>query len=135
MKKVQLKVEGMTCSACSSGLEKYLLKQDGIYSASVNLILGMVSIEYENLSIKDLENYILQAGFSSSGEYLYTDDSRIYSVKKRNLIIFAILLILIDVYIHGFYVRITRMFSYILHPIGYGLVLFLFSILFSCLWV
>ena len=41
MKKVQLKVEGMTCSACSSGLEKYLLKQDGIYSASVNLILGI----------------------------------------------------------------------------------------------
>ena len=130
MKKVQLKVEGMTCSACSSGLEKYLLKQDGIYSASVNLILGMVSIEYENLSIKDLENYILQAGFSSSGEYLYTDDSRIYSVKKRNLIIFAILLILLMYISMGSMLGLPELFSYILHPIGYGLVLLLFSILF-----
>lgn len=130
MKKVQLKVEGMTCSACSSGLEKYLLKQDGIYSASVNLILGMVSIEYENLSIKDLENYILQAGFSSSGEYLYTDDSRIYSVKKRNLIIFAILLILLMYISMGSMLGLPELFSYTLHPIGYGLVLLLFSILF-----
>lgn len=39
MKKVQLKVEGMTCSACSSGLEKYLLKQEGIFSVNINLIL------------------------------------------------------------------------------------------------
>ena len=30
MKKVLLKIDGMTCSACSSGLEKYLNKQDGI---------------------------------------------------------------------------------------------------------
>ena len=30
MKKILLKVDGMTCSACSSGLEKYLKKQKGI---------------------------------------------------------------------------------------------------------
>ena len=93
MKKVQLKVEGMTCSACSNGLEKYLLKQKGISSASVNLILGMVSVEYESLTIADIEKYILQAGFRSAGEYSYSDDSEIYRVKKRNLIIFGILLI------------------------------------------
>ena len=27
MRKVLLKIDGMTCSACSSGLEKYLNKQ------------------------------------------------------------------------------------------------------------
>ena len=27
MKKITIKIEGMTCSACSSGLEKYLKKQ------------------------------------------------------------------------------------------------------------
>ena len=39
MQKQILKISGMTCSACSSGLEKYLNKQKGIISASVNLVL------------------------------------------------------------------------------------------------
>ncbi len=30
MKKIVLTIGGMTCSACSNGLEKYLNKQDGI---------------------------------------------------------------------------------------------------------
>ena len=45
MKKVILKIEGMSCSACSSGLEKYLNKQIGITNASVNLVLGNALIE------------------------------------------------------------------------------------------
>lgn len=40
MKKVVLNIEGMTCSACSNGLEKYLNKQEGVISASVNLIMA-----------------------------------------------------------------------------------------------
>ena len=28
MKKIILSIDGMTCSACSNGLEKYLNKQD-----------------------------------------------------------------------------------------------------------
>ena len=35
MKKINLAISGMTCSACSNGLEKYLNKQEGIQSASV----------------------------------------------------------------------------------------------------
>ena len=47
MKKVLLKIDGMTCSACSTGLEKYLNKQDGIKQASVNLIMNNANIEYD----------------------------------------------------------------------------------------
>ena len=47
MKKVLLKIDGMTCSACSSGLEKYLNKQDGIKQATVNLIMNNANIEYD----------------------------------------------------------------------------------------
>lgn len=130
MKKVQLKVEGMTCSACSSGLEKYLLKQEGIFSANVNLILGMVSIEYENLSIDDLENYISQAGFLSRGEYLYTEDSKIYSIQKRNLILFAILLIVLMYVSMGSMIGLPELFSYSSYPIGWGMLLLFFSIIF-----
>ena len=41
MKKIILSIDGMTCSACSNGLEKYLNKQDGINSASVNLVMKL----------------------------------------------------------------------------------------------
>ena len=69
MKKIVLNIEGMTCSACSNGLEKYLNKQDGIISASVNLVMATALIEYEdNLSIKDLNRFVKEAGFKSLGE-------------------------------------------------------------------
>ena len=47
MKKIILSIDGMTCSACSNGLEKYLNKQDGIINASVNLVMANASIEYD----------------------------------------------------------------------------------------
>lgn len=88
MKKVVLNIEGMTCSACSNGLEKYLNKQEGVISASVNLVMATALIEYEdNLSIKDLNRFVKEAGFKSLGEKK--------EEKKNNelikLIIFSIL--------------------------------------------
>ena len=69
MKKNVLNIEGMTCSACSNGLEKYLNKQDGVISASVNLLMATALIEYEdNLNIKDLNRFVKEAGFKSLGE-------------------------------------------------------------------
>ena len=69
MKKIVLNIEGMTCSACSNGLEKYLNKQDGIINASVNLVMATALIEYEdNLNIKDLNRFVKEAGFKSLGE-------------------------------------------------------------------
>ena len=70
MKKIILKINGMTCSACSQGLEKYLNKQKGIISSSVNLILSTATIEYEGIKVKDIEEYIKEAGFVSLGEFM-----------------------------------------------------------------
>ena len=70
MKKVILNVEGMTCSACSNGLEKFLSKQEGIVSASVNLVMATALIEYdEKLTVKDLNRFVKEAGFKSLGEH------------------------------------------------------------------
>ena len=74
MKKIILKIGGMTCSACSSGLEKYLNKQKGIKSANVNLVLSMATIEYEDIKRKDLDKYIKDAGFESLGEFKGIDE-------------------------------------------------------------
>ena len=89
MKSVVLNVDGMTCSACSSGLEKYLKKQDGIYDSSVNLVLATVRIDYNETKVdmNKLIKFISEAGFEFNGEQ--------YSEKKRKpekllLIIFFI---------------------------------------------
>ena len=68
MKKIILKIGGMTCTSCSNSLEKHLRKQDGIINASVNLVLEEAYIEYEdNLTIEDLDKYIAKSGFKSLG--------------------------------------------------------------------
>lgn len=69
MKKVLLKIDGMTCSACSNGLEKFLNKQEGIKQASVNLVMNNASIEYDEklLNIPQIEKFVEKAGFESLG--------------------------------------------------------------------
>ena len=93
MKKIILKIDGMTCSACSSGLEKYLNKQKGIKSANVNLVLSMATIEYEDIKRKDLDKYIKDAGFESLGEFKGIDEKEMDHKDKNHLILFGLLLI------------------------------------------
>ena len=77
MKKIILSIGGMTCSACSNGLEKYLNKQEGIVEAKVNLVLSCVSINYDdNISLSDIERFIQEAGFKSLGEMSLNDEKK-----------------------------------------------------------
>lgn len=97
MKKIILAIEGMTCSACSNGLEKYLNKQTGIKQASVNLVMANASIEYDEkiLDISKIEEFVKQAGFKSLGEF---KEIKIESKNKKErykFIIFTILAILL----------------------------------------
>lgn len=97
MKKVLLKIEGMTCSACSSGLEKYLNKQEGIKTASVNLIMNNASIEYDEteINLEQVETYIEKAGFSSLGIDKLENEEKKKTKEKNKLIGISIISILI----------------------------------------
>lgn len=94
--KIILSIKGMSCSACSSSLEKYLNKQDGVISASVNLVLAQALIEYEDsLSIEDLNRFVKEAGFESLGIY---DEKKEFNKKNNSfipLIIFSFLVLVI----------------------------------------
>ncbi len=93
MKKVILKIEGMTCSACSSGLEKFLNKQRGI-KANVNLVLSQALIEYEdNISIEDINKYIKETGFESLG--VYNPNEKKQKDHKISFALFSILAFII----------------------------------------
>ncbi len=95
MKKIMLKIEGMTCSGCSNGLEKYLNKQEGIESAVVNLVMANALIVYDEkkLNRKQLEKFVDEAGFKSAGLYLDENDEQKSKNEKKLFIIFGILAI------------------------------------------
>ena len=94
MNKIDLSIGGMSCSACSSSLEKYLNKQKGIIDASVNLVLAMATIKYEDINLEDIERYIKEAGFESLGPYDLFKEKKSKNV-KNNLIIFSVLVIIL----------------------------------------
>lgn len=124
MKKVLLKIGGMTCSACSSGLEKYLNKQDGVIRANVNLVMNNASIEYDDkkLSLKDIEKFVDKAGFESLGIDNLKKEERKKSGEKINLILTSIFSIAI------LYVSMAHMIglpdipflSMMEHPLNYA---------------
>lgn len=93
---VILSVEGMSCSACSSSLEKYLKKQKGVVDASVNLVLATANITYsEELTITDLERFIKEAGYKSLGIYSPDNSFKEQKLDKKLFITYTILAILI----------------------------------------
>ena len=97
MKKKILNIEGMTCSACSNGLEKYLNKQNGINMASVNLVMAEALVEYDENKLKDedLDRFVKEAGFKSLGqdklEFKQSKDKK----EKYKLVIIGILSIIV----------------------------------------
>lgn len=51
-KKIDLEIDGMTCAACSSAVERVTRKLDGVISAQVNLTTNRGSFEYDPSKIK-----------------------------------------------------------------------------------
>lgn len=132
MKKIILSIDGMTCSACSNGLEKYLLKQEGIINASVNLVMSNALIEYneEKLNQKSIEEFVKQAGFKSLG--LYTDIKTKNSA-KNNKVLFIIFLILAIVLMyvsmgHMIGLPIFDFLNMHTHPVSYAVTLLILTI-------
>lgn len=65
--KVELKITGMSCAACSARIEKALLKLPAVANAVVNLAAEKASVEYNgaDLSIGDIQNKIKKLGFEA----------------------------------------------------------------------
>ena len=134
MKKTVLSIDGMTCSACSNGLEKYLNKQNGIIEASVNLVLSNATIIYDEsiLDIAKLDEFVKKAGFKSLGEFKSIDIKRETKKEKIKFVIYSILAIIL-MYIsmgHMINLPIPDFLNVNINPINYTICLFLFSIAF-----
>lgn len=131
MKKVLLKIDGMTCSACSSGLEKYLNKQDGIKTAVVNLVMNNANIEYDEkkLTLEQVERFVEKAGFTSFGIDNFEKEEKKKSNEKYKLIGISVISILI-LYIsmsHMVGLPVIPFLNMITHPINYAISLLILT--------
>ena len=133
MKKVLLKIDGMTCSACSSGLEKYLNKQDGIVNATVNLVMNNASVEYDEkkLDIPQIEKFVQKAGFESLGIDNLQKEEKKKSREKYKLWGFTIIAILTLYIAMGHMIGLPEIPYLGMHsnPIYYTIALLLLSII------
>lgn len=131
MKKIILKIEGMTCSACSSSLEKYLLKQDGIDDALVNLVMSSASISYEdNITMDDLNRFVSEAGFKSLGLYNENEDRENNKTKYFAVNGILALLVLYISMSHMIHLPVIPFLHMMNHPVNYSVCLFIFSLYF-----
>ncbi len=134
MKKITLSVDGMTCAACSSGLEKYLKKQKGVMDAVVNLVMSTASIVYdENIITKEkIEEFVKEAGFISLGEFKEIKIEKEKKKEKIKFIIFTILIILL-MYIsmgHMVGLKVIDFLNIHTHQTNYLITIFLLTCLF-----
>ena len=134
MKKIVLSIEGMTCSACSNGLEKYLNKQEGIHSASVNLVMANASIEYDEkiLDVEKLNEFVKKAGFKSLGEFKEIKTEGSNKKEKIKFISFTILAVIFMYIAMGHMIHLPTLpwIDVEINPIGYTVCLFVFAIVF-----
>lgn len=124
MKKVVLSIDGMTCSACSNGLEKYLNKQNGIKSATVNLVMANALIEYDEniLNLEKIEKFVEEAGFKSLGIYNENSEKKQNKNEKVKFIIFSVLAVALMYISMGHMIGLPN-FSFLdmhMHPLIYA---------------
>lgn len=68
MKHEKFTITGMSCSACSTRVEKAVNKLDGIDKASVNLLTNSMQADYDEsvVSQQDIINAVVDAGYGAS---------------------------------------------------------------------
>ena len=78
MKHEKFIVTGMTCSACSSRVEKTVSQLEGMEKASVNLLTNSMQVDYDEtkLSSQDIVDAVRP---TTSGECCYSTDRRIFN--------------------------------------------------------
>ncbi len=97
------KVTGMTCSACSSRVEKCVQKLDGVNTVSVNLLTNSMQVEFDEnkLSEQKIADSVIQAGYGMEVPVEETKkkqekedvvEKNIESMKKRTIWSFIFLI-------------------------------------------
>lgn len=111
MKKEKFEVQGMTCSACQSHVEKAVSRLEGVKNVNVNLLSNNMVVEYDEKKVNEntIIQSVIEAGYTANiyekkNEKENSQDKIIVSMKHRLIIsvIFLIPLMYLAMY-HMFY--------------------------------
>ena len=89
-------VTGMTCSACSAGIEKGIKKLDGVNSVSVSLMAKEMTVNYDEQKVADalIIATVGKLGYTAS-EYGKGNDDKLSEAKKlKRRFIFSLIILL-----------------------------------------
>ena len=82
MEKKKFVVEGMTCSACVSHVNKAVCKVKGVKDVNVNLLTKSMDVEIEDLACIDkINEAVSKAGYKS---YLKDEENKENLLSERN---------------------------------------------------
>ena len=89
--KVIIDIEGMSCSACSSKIERVLNKKEGIIEASVNLPLNNATVSFNKdiIGKDEISDTIVKLGYKAKfkteqkGDEIDKDEKRLKDSKNR----------------------------------------------------
>ncbi|MGI1658712.1 MAG: heavy metal translocating P-type ATPase [Desulfitobacterium sp.] len=81
-----MKVEGMTCAACSKAVERVTRKLGGVSEANVNLATEKLTISYEPslVSVSDIKRAIEKAGYKAIEEETTVDTDKERKEEERH---------------------------------------------------
>lgn len=115
-KKVDLKIGGMTCAACSKAVERVVKKLDGIESVSVNIATEKASINYDTskLRLSQIKEVIVKAGYTvleeSKDKEKEIDEDKLRKEKEMKTL-FTKFIVAIGFSIPLFYIAMGPMLS------------------------
>ncbi|MBR2009103.1 MAG: cation-translocating P-type ATPase, partial [Peptococcaceae bacterium] len=84
--KEKFDVTGMTCSACSSRVEKCVRQLEGMDDVTVNLLTNSMQVEFDEskLSTDDIISAVTQAGYGASVKMDNTQSNAVQSTTSLN---------------------------------------------------
>ena len=102
MSKKQFTVSGMTCSACSSRVERAVLKTDGVSYCSVNLISGVLRVEMDGDVTENIISAVKAEGYGiKEGVERKKKSDREIKLKRRLIISLPLVALLMYVAMGG----------------------------------
>ena len=103
----------MTCSACSSHVNKSVSSLDGVISCEVSLLTNQMIVEYETITDDDIIKAVVASGYQAS---LTRPEERNYN-KRLDKLIIGIFLLVILMYVAMYDMLNLPIFDFIKNPV------------------
>ena len=116
-------ISGMTCSACSSHVNKSVSSLSGVVSCDVSLLTNQMVVEYEGISDKDIIKCVEASGYKASLE-------RFENKKHTRLVdklIIGIFLLILLMYVAMYDMLNLPIFSFLKDPVTNVIVQFILT--------